>query len=226
MLKLLDSSAQSVFVDMFGDPVQNPKNWPRVRFGELLDRIESGWSPVCLDRPAEGNEWAVLKLGAVTSCEYDSNENKALPMGLAPDPRLEVKPGDLLFSRKNTYELVAACALVFETRPRLMMPDLIFRFRISPGVGLDVNYLHQLLVNTSKRGELRKLASGSAGSMPNISKAKLLDVQIEVPPESLQLQFARQVTKLREQVQLQRRALMKHNALFLALQYKAFRGEL
>ena len=69
---------------MFGDPVTNPKGWRCVPFEELLSSIESGRSPNCLDRPATGEEWGVLKLGAVTWREYDPTENKALPPGILP----------------------------------------------------------------------------------------------------------------------------------------------
>jgi type I restriction enzyme S subunit len=131
-LAQLDALTQSIFLDLFGDPLANPMGWPRLSLGSLLTNIESGWSPTCLDRPVKGDEWGVLKLGAVTWCEYDSSENKALPPEITPDPRLEVKTGDLLFTRKNTYDLVAACALVRSTPPKLLMSDLIFRFRLRP----------------------------------------------------------------------------------------------
>src|SRR5258708_6283199 len=108
----MDTLIESIFLNTFDDPVLNSKGWPRVPFGELLERIDSGWSPICLDRPVTGNEWGVLKLGSVTRCEYDPSENKALPPDQEPDAELEIQPGDLLFSRKNTHELVAACALV------------------------------------------------------------------------------------------------------------------
>src|SRR5437016_521950 len=108
-LAQLRTLEQAFFFDLFGDPVANPMGWTRVPFGELLTKIDSGWSPTCLDRPVADDEWGVLKLGAVTWCEYNADENKALPPNVAPDPELEVKPGDLLFTRKNTYELVAAC---------------------------------------------------------------------------------------------------------------------
>ena len=78
-LTQLDTLTQSIFLDLFGDPVTNPKKWPRIEFGELLENIDSGWSPKCLDRPVTGKEWGVLKLGAVTWCEYNAMENKALP---------------------------------------------------------------------------------------------------------------------------------------------------
>ncbi len=70
-LAQLDALAQAIFIEMFGDPATNPKGWEVVPFCELLAKIDSGSSPNCLDRPAKGNEWGVLKLGAVTWCEYD-----------------------------------------------------------------------------------------------------------------------------------------------------------
>lgn len=181
---------QAVFLEMFGDPVSNSKNWPRVRLGDLLDSIDSGKSPVCLDRPAHDGEWAVLKLGAVTKCNFVSAENKALPPGIQPDKRWEVKSGDLLFSRKNTKELVAACVLVRGAPPRLLLPDLIFRLVMKPGAFVLPEYLQSLFVHDRKRKEIQSLAGGAAGSMPNISKAKLLEVLVELPPIELQRKYA------------------------------------
>ncbi len=222
----LNFLAQSIFLDMFGDPVANSKRWPRVQFGDLLVNIDSGWSPNCLDRPATGDEWGVLKLGAVTRCEYNSAENKALPPDIEPDSSLEVKPGDLLFSRKNTYQLVAACALVRETPPRLLMSDLIFRFRLRPEMKVGSAFLHQLLIYPTKRREIQKLAGGSAGSMPNISKARLQTALIEVPPLSLQREFAGRVAAVEKLKAAQRASLAELDELFASLQHRAFRGEL
>ena len=164
-LAQLEVLTLSLFIDLFGDPVTNPKKWPRTPFSELLANIDSGWSPKCLDRPVTGEEWGILKLGAVTWCEYNPAENKALPPDVKPDPVIEVKAGDLLFARKNTYELVAACALVRETPPRLLMSDLIFRLRLRPDAKVDSCFLHQLLIYPTKRRDIQKLAGGSAGSM-------------------------------------------------------------
>ncbi len=222
----LDTLTQSLFLDMFGDPVANDRGWPRVPFGGLLEKIESGWSPVCLDRPAEGDEWAVLKLGAVTSCEFKPQENKALPDSFAPDASIEVKSGDLLFSRKNTYELVAACVLVDEAPPRLMMSDLIFRFRLNADAQVDPCYLHRLLIHPTKRQEVQKLAGGSSSSMPNISKAKLADFLIELPPLALQQTFATRIQAIEALKATHRTALAQLEALFASLQQRAFAGDL
>ena len=222
----IETASQAIFLDLFGDPVANPMGWKRVAFGDLLEKIDSGWSPICLDRPVKGDEWGVLKLGAVTRCEFNADENKALPSAEKPEPELEVKPGDLLFSRKNTYDLVAACALVRSTPPRLMMSDLIFRFHLRPEANLNPYFLHQLLIYPTKRKQIQKLAGGSAGSMPNISKSKLETVFIEVPPTSLQLEFAKRISSVQKLKDAFRCSLLEIEALFASLQQSAFRGEL
>jgi type I restriction enzyme S subunit len=222
----LDTLTQAIFLEMFGDPVSNLKGWKRLPFAELLINIDSGWSPVCLDRPVSGEEWGVLKLGAVTWCEYNSTENKALPLGVKPNPALEVKTGDLLFTRKNTYELVGACAIVRETPPRLLMSDLIFRFRLRADAAVNPYFLHQLLIYPTKRRNIQKLAGGSASSMPNISKAKLQTTLIELPPLNLQEEFARRVEAVEKLKAAHRASLSELDALFASLQHRAFRGEL
>lgn len=225
-LGLLDTLNQSTFLDLFGDPVANPKNWQLVQLEDVLDRIESGWSPTCLDRPVIDGEWGVLKLGAVTKNSYDPSQNKAVPENVMPLPELEVKKGDLLFSRKNTYELVAACALVLDTPSRLMMPDLIFRLCLRSSGGIDAAFLHQMLVYPTKRRVVQQLAGGSSGSMPNISKGRLLRLPIVKPPLPLQQTFARRVAAVEKLKAAHRASLAQLDALFASLQHRAFRGEL
>ncbi|HEY9685145.1 MAG TPA: restriction endonuclease subunit S [Oculatellaceae cyanobacterium] len=196
-LFLLDELLPAVFIDIFGDPITNPFNWKRLPFEELLEAIESGWSPVCLDRPAAPDEWGILKLGAVTQCIYLEEENKALTADRIPRPALEVKSGDLLFSRKNTKELVAACALVHHSRQKLMLPDLIFRFCLKPNAPCRPEYLWGLFTNTSKRKHVQQLASGTSGSMPNISKEKLKKLLIEIPSTDRQIKYAQAYQTIR-----------------------------
>jgi type I restriction enzyme S subunit len=162
----------------------------------------------------------------VTSCDFLPTENKALPENIEPDPEIEVRPGDLLFTRKNTQELVAACALVRNTPPRLLMSDLIFRLRLGPQAAIDSTFLHALLIFPPKRKEIQRLAGGSAGSMPNISKAKLETVEIELPPLPLQKEFAKRIEVVEQLRSASHAAIMATDALFAVLQHRAFLGEL
>jgi type I restriction enzyme S subunit len=225
-LAQLDALLQSTFLTLFGDPVTNPMGWEESTIDALVENIDSGWSPTCLDRPAKDEEWGVLKLGAVTYCVYREDQTKALPSDLTPRPEIEVQKGDLLFARKNTYELVAACAYVHQTRPRLMLPDLIFRLRLSKASKAEPIFMWQQLIVPRLRKHIQSFAGGAAGSMPNISKAKLRSIEVILPPLSLQQKFARIVESVERQKAAQRAHLAELDALFASLQYRAFRGEL
>ena len=225
-LETLETLSQAIFIEMFGDPVTNPMGWQRLPLKSILTGIESGSSPICLDRPAEPGEWGVLKLGAITRCTYDDSQSKALPPEVEPEVQHEIAVGDLLFSRKNTRDHVGATALVGDTQGKLLMSDLIFRLKMRPDAEVTSSYLQQLLIFPTKRKEIQRLAGGSAGSMPNISKAKLSASLIELPPLRLQEEFERRVFSIGSIRDDLNSGLRESGQIFSALQQKAFQGAL
>lgn len=224
-IALADEFLRSVFLDMFGDPVTNPKGWEKRELGQLLSSIDSGKSPKCESREAAEREWGVLKLSAVTYGEYRSCENKAFLGEPALIEKYEVKNGDLLFTRKNTHKLVAAVSYVFETEKKRALPDLIFRLNVRDEESLNKLYLFSLLAYPSQRKEIQALAGGAAGSMPNISKANLSSVQIPIPPIALQRKFAEVVNAYRK-VFAKFAMHSEIEGLFKSLSQKAFSGQL
>ena len=184
----LDELVTARFVEMFGDPVSNPKGWQLVPLGECVTTIYNGKSFVCSNETRK-NEWpAILKLSAVTYGEYNSNENKALLDSSQFIENAEVHSGDLLFTRKNTPELVGMAAYVYSSPAKLMMPDLIFRLNTKDNCSKI--FLWQLINHELFRKNIQNIASGSAKSMSNISKERLMQLVIYLPPIKLQNQFA------------------------------------
>jgi type I restriction enzyme, S subunit len=223
-ITLTEDLLRSAFLEMFGDPMTNPKGWDIAPLGEVLTAIDSGWSPKCDPRKAKTEEWGVLKLGAVTYGNYNEIEHKTLLPEDVPRPEIEVKTGDLLFSRKNTYELVGASAYVYQTRPRLMIPDLIFRLCCKARV--DSIYIWQVLSQKTIRSRLTRLASGSSGSMPNISKNRLRTLPIPIPPLPLQQKYHNVAQILWINQQRQEKSYQITEDLFNSLLQRAFRGDL
>ena len=172
---------------MFGDPVTNPMGWESVYLYECLSSIDSGKSIVCEQHKRKSNNPAILKLSAVTYGTYNPKENKELPYNAVIDERNEVFSGDLLITRKNTFDMVGMAAYVFTTPPKLFLPDLIFR--LITRENCKKIYLWQFINHPSSRGGIKSLASGSAASMPNISKQRLMQHKILLPPLPLQTQF-------------------------------------
>ena len=164
--------------------MSNPKSWDKYLIKDCLIRIENGKSFVCSNQEREGDSPAILKLSAATYGEYLPEENKALLDDDLFNSEVEVREGDLLFTRKNTPDLVGMAAYVYKTPPKLMMPDLIFR--LVPNERINPIFLWQLINCREFRPIIRRAASGSAQSMSNISKERLGKIQIICPPISEQ----------------------------------------
>ena len=193
-IRLMDELIQAQFIEMFGDPVTNPKSWEVSKLKNHVNNIESGWSPKCLNSEAPINKWGVLKLSAVTGGQYKEERNKKLPEDVSPRLGLEIKDGDLLLTRKNTPELVGDSCFVFKTRKKLMMPDIVFRIQTKKT--LNRLFLWSAFNTNEMKSRIRSLASGSAKSMSNISKAKLYDLEVIVPNIDLQNDFEIRVRKI------------------------------
>ena len=187
-LDKLDELVKSRFIEMFGDPITNEMGWEKVQLSTCIESIDNGKSLVCDTSARQGNWPAVLKLSAATYGFYRPEENKAM---LDENQFVEdaaVRAGDLLFTRKNTPELVGMCAYVYDTPSRLMMPDLIFRLNTTNRC--NKVFLWKLINHNLFRDCIRAISTGSAKSMSNISKERLLNLEIILPPAELQEQFA------------------------------------
>lgn len=189
-----DLLVKAQFVEMFGDPVSNPMGWDIVELSHCLERIDNGKSLVCDTQPRQGNWPAILKLSAATYGYYKPKENKAMLNENEFVNSAEIQAGDLLFTRKNTPELVGMCAYVYKTPGKLMMPDLIFR--LNTNETCNRIFLWKLINHDLFRENIKAISSGSAKSMSNISKERLHELKVILPPISLQQQFADSVRKL------------------------------
>ena len=219
-LQKLDELVKARFVEMFGDPISNPMKWDIYQLEECLVRIDNGKSFICSDKPRNGDYPAILKLSAATYGDYRPNENKALLDESLFIESSEVHAGDLLFTRKNTPELVGMAAYVQNTPPKLMMPDLIFR--LVPNEKVNAAFLWQLINCKEFRPVIQAISGGSAKSMSNISKERLGKIKVICPPRELQdslIPFVEQIDKSKVAVQ---KALDEAQLLFDSLMQKYF----
>ena len=219
-LQKLDDLVKARFVELFGNPISNPMKWDIYQLEECLERIDNGKSFICSDKPRNGDNPAILKLSAATYGDYRPNENKALLDESLFVESSEVHAGDLLFTRKNTPELVGTAAYVQSTPPKLMMPDLIFR--LVPNEKVNAVFLWQLINCKEFRPVIQAISGGSAKSMSNISKERLGKIKVICPPRELQdslIPFVEQTDKSKVAVQ---KSLDDAQLLFDSLMQKYF----
>lgn len=201
-----------------------------VRLGEYVSRIENGKSPATEGRPAAKDEWAVLKVGAVSFGFFDEQQNKALPPSYKVPANLEVKSGDFIMSRANTMELVGACALVRKTRPKLMLSDKSFRFVFDGNRKVLPEYMEQVLRSPALRVQIEAGASGTSPTMKNISKEKVLNLLLPNHTLPEQRRIVAELDALQAEVdglkRLQAETAAELDALLPAILDRAFKGEL
>lgn len=144
--------------------------FPVVRLRDVIKDLQNGWSPKCLDRPVQDNEWGVLKLGAVSYGIFDPLANKALPKDTNPRLDYEVKKGDVLISRSNTLALVGASAFVNTDIERITIPDLIFRVIWKDNSLVHGDYLATVLQTPALRTQIESSANGTSPTMKKVTK--------------------------------------------------------
>jgi type I restriction enzyme, S subunit len=157
-----------------------PEHWVVTRLKYHTNLFEQGWSPQCDARPAEGDEYGVLKVGCVNQGVFNCVENKALPKELEPQLQYLLKKDDLLISRANTKELVGSAAVVDGDYDNLLLCDKLYRIRFDHLIvpQLVAYYLALPIV----RQQIELEASGASHSMQNIGQSTIKELPIVIPP--------------------------------------------
>lgn len=184
-----------------------PSGWDVVVFGSLLEGIEAGKSPDCPDRPASGAEWGVLKVSAVRPAGFQANENKAITKDALVETAYEVRDGDLLITRANTYELVGLTCLVQAPPPRLLLCDKTLR--LNTKATADRRFIFHTLQMPHVRAQIETHATGSSGSMKNIGQKAIKALRFLLPSHAEQVAIAQILEAHHQRVDTETRELTK-----------------
>lgn len=226
-IRLADDFLHAVFLDMFGDPLTNPKRWEEKPLSSGLKSITSGWSANGDSFPCEEDEIGVLKISAVTSGIFKPEENKRVSRESIAEGKKLLFPrkGDLLFSRANTRELVAATCLVQADAPNVFLPDKLWKVDTDQNKLLP-EFLNFLIWHPKFKERLTSQATGSSGSMLNISKSKFEETKAIFPCIDLQRKFKSIYWRLQGTKDIISIYNIKSENFFGALSQKAFSGKL
>lgn len=193
-LAKLDELVKARFVEMFGDPENNPMGWQKTTIGEVIESCESGWSGNGTQRERKSGEIAVLKVSAVTKGYFIPEECKVLDDQENIKKYISPRKGDLLFSRANTRELIGATAIITNDYPELILPDKLWKIRFTANA--NVFYMKYVLSSKTIRAKFSTASTGTSGSMYNVSMDKFKRIAIPMPDINIQEQFAEFVRKV------------------------------
>ena len=222
-LRELDAIAQSIFIEMFGDPVSNPKGWNVCSAGSFIIDVTNGLTR----RRKESDQGTdiVLRLRDIRAGWIDFSEVNRISLERQESGRYEVTQGDLLFIRVNgNPNYVGRCAIFSGLDEPVYFNDHIMRVKTDP-LKVDGKFLVFTLNGTLGKREIAAHRKTSAGQH-TINQTGLSKIQLPLPPLHLQQEFTSRIESIDQLKTTHRESLTQLEALFASLQHRAFRGEL
>ncbi len=216
-LKHLDELVQSVFLDMFGDPVTNPKGWDVVELGTVLSHLTSGSRGWAKYYSESGDIF--LRIQNLVCGELQLEDVAYVqPPDNAEAKRTRVETDDVLLS------------ITADLGRTAVVPDGLGKAHINQHLvilrteRLDSTFLSQFLASPGGAIQFQRLNRNGVKAGLNFTDIKGLLV-LE-PPINLQRKYAAMVSSIRSHRQRVENHLAELDTLFASLQSRAFRGEL
>lgn len=219
-IEALDQLTQSVFLEMFGDPIKNTNQYKKEKLANLCIKITDGThhSPPTVK---EGIPYITAKhlnkggLDFFKDPTYVSLEDHQKIY-----ERCNPEKGDVLYIKDGATTGIAA------------INHYDFEFSMLSSLALikvDFNKLNNYYLTHFLNNErvFRKITSGmNGGAIKRLTLKKINNIEVVVPPIELQNQFAEIIKKIEIQKELLQKSLEELENNFSSLMQQAFRGEL
>lgn len=220
-IALTEELLRSAFLEMFGDPVTNPKGWEIIRMAEVVSETQYGTADKA---NSEGEGIPILRMNNITyTGELDLDNLKWYSIAQKDEAKFTVRRGDLLFNRTNSPELVGKTA-VWRSDEKYAFAGYLVRVRFKEEQALS-EYVSAYLNSSYGKKYLFERAKPSI-NMSNFSASEFLKIPLLLPPIALQKHFVQVAEAARSSVKRLKGVVQDADNLFNSLLQRAFRGEL
>ncbi|MCT4462164.1 restriction endonuclease subunit S [Lactococcus cremoris] len=151
-------------------------DWEQRKLGEMLVNLEAG---VSVNSSDYDTGYFILKTSAIKMGNIDLLEVKSIVSEEVARAKTPLIKNSIIISRMNTPELVGASGLVRESIDNIFLPDRLWQGQVAGNFSPE--WLIQSINIAANIKKIRDLATGTSGSMKNISKKSMLDLIINVP---------------------------------------------
>lgn len=212
LLEKYDQLTQSLFIDMFGDPVKNEKGWKKIKLGSLAN-ISSGSTPSRTNESFYKGNIPWVKTGEVngkiildTKEKISQDALKRFSCKLYPKGSLIIA----MYGQGKTRGQIGKLGIEATTNQACAV--------IPPSNKMNYEYLFTLLKFSYE--DLRDLGRG--GNQPNLNAGLVKNYEVINPPNVLQNEFAKRIEKIEIQKQMAQESLAKSEELFQSLLKESF----
>ncbi|MGL5691523.1 MAG: restriction endonuclease subunit S [Bacteroidales bacterium] len=212
----LDRLAESIFYDMFGDPVTNEKGWKVV----LLEDVCTNIIDCPHSTPRKSNtqtNYPCIRTSELKNGEIFWNSMQYIDYDeyVARTKRLVPQADDIVYGREGTFgdAVILPNNFMFALGQRTML------FRANKSIVLPF-FLHRMVISDFVYNQAMRKNSGSTVGHVNVKDVK--QFKIISPPLPLQKQFAERIEKIEKQKTKVKAALTESENLFQRLMQDLF----
>lgn len=209
-LKEFDALAQSIFYDMFGDPITNEKGWEVKKLGEVADIVGGSTPKTNIKEYWNGDNYWVTPAELHGTRYISSTERCITDLAVDKAHLTQLPIGTVLLSSR------APIGKVCITRVP-MYCNQGFKNIICSNK-LNSEYVYQYLID--KTEFLKSLGTGA--TFKEISKTTTENITIPIPPLPLQRQFASKIEAIEKQKELIKQSISETETLFNARMQEHF----
>ena len=218
----LDSLTQSILIEMFGDPVENPKCWPTIRLGDHTAKMGSGATPTGGDAAYKTSGISLIRSLNVRDGVFAYKDLAFIDDAQAAKlSNVVVCAGDVLLNITGA-SVARVCRAPIDVLPARVNQHVMV---IRPKSTVDGVFLERMLLSRNMKRLLLQIG-GSGATREAITKAQASELTVICPPLALQQTFATRIQAVESLKTTHRAALAESNALFASLQHRAFAGQL
>lgn len=212
----LDQLLQSVFLDMFGDPVTNPKGWTLEPLGLHTRKIGSGATP-------KGGESSYKDDGVSLIRSMNVRDGMFLYKDLAYIDEVQARRLNNVIVEENDVLLNITGASVARVcrAPREVLPARVNQHVAIIRCADSVSPIYVERALLAAKPSLLRVA-GAGATREAITKQQIEEFQIPIPDRNQQVKFAAMAKGIERQYSRSARDLIALDSLFASLQNHAF----
>lgn len=222
-IEKLDQLLQATFIDMFGDPVSNPKGWELVSAKNVL-KIQGGYAFSSTDFSKSGIP--VVKIGNANKLGFSTEKfDFIIPQYPEKLKQYELRSGDLLMSLTGTVgkDDYGNITEVTDDYELYYLNQRVAKLEVINTL-FSKNYIRYFFSQSSIKALITKNNRGVRQA--NISNSDLYELDIPLPTKAQLDKFDSLIQSINEMKRYSKIQLISSNKLFFALQNQAFNGTL
>ena len=211
----------ALFIDLFGDPATNPKGWPAMSLGELIqDGPQNG-----LYKHAShyGDGTPILRIDAFYDGRVlDIDALKRVRITSEEGEKFRLTSRNIVINRVNSVEYLGKSAIIPPLPEATVFESNMMRFAVDESRVLPEFVIELLQTGHAKAHFLSK--AKHAINQSSINQQDVKSIRVPLPPLDKQRNFTEQVAANRSIQSQQSAATAKAQASFDALLAEAFGG--